>query len=112
MCGNPAANISFETQPRFNLAIAQRGFLGEIFTAMLGRQNATPELFAEIRDMAFKDLGALYALDPDFFGFICRRCTAAYCRACWRDVYPTFDQGQYDETRGTCPRGHEQMLQD
>lgn len=111
-CNKPAANVSFATRPQFGLAIAQRGFLGEFFAAVLGRQNASAELFAEIRDLARKDLSALYALDSDFFGFICRRCGAAYCRECWKNVYPVFDDGYYDETRGTCPRGHEQMLQD
>lgn len=111
-CSEPAAAISFATQRKFGLAIAQHGFLGDVFAAMLGRHNVTAELFAEIRDLARKDLSALHAMDPDFFGFICRRCGAAYCRNCWKNVYPTFDDGYYDETRGTCPRGHEQMLQD
>lgn len=111
-CSKPAVNISFEPQGQFGLAIAQRGFLGEVFAAVLGRQNVTAELFAEIRDLAGKDLSKLHGIDADFFGFICRRCVAAYCRDCWKNVYPTFDDGLYDETRGTCPRGHEQMLQD
>jgi len=80
---------------------------------MLGRQDVTPELFAEIRDLAHKDdMRSLITIDPDFFGFICGRCDRPYCQDCWTNVYPTFDDGFYDETRGTCPRGHEQSLDD
>jgi hypothetical protein len=77
-CGKPAAEISFAAGREFGLAIARRGFIGDVFAGMLGRQDATPELFAEIRGLARKDdLRSLIAIDPDFFGFICGRCDAA-----------------------------------
>ena len=111
-CGQPVVEISFAITREMGRAIAQHGFLGAVSAAVIGQQSASSDLFAEIRDLAGKDLTLLHAMDPDFFGFVCRRCGAAYCRKCWTNVYPTFDDGYYDETRGTCPRGHEQMLQD
>ncbi|MBO2449137.1 hypothetical protein J4573_18680 [Actinomadura barringtoniae] len=43
--------------------------------------------------------------------FLCRECGDVYC---WTDWKPsvTFDDGFYDETRGTCPRGHRQTIDD
>jgi hypothetical protein len=58
------------------------------------------------------DLLELHRLDSDAFGFICGKCGFAYCIDCWENVHETFDEGFHDDTRGRCPEGHEQMLQD
>jgi hypothetical protein len=56
----------------------------------------------------------LRAIEWDLAVFCCRGCDVNYCRSCWTtwvefaDDYPGF----YDSTRGRCPRGHEQMLDD
>lgn len=111
-CNEPAATISFAEEPNFGLIIGQRGFMADIFAGMLGPHDADPRLFAQIQSLAQKDLQSLRAMDPDFFTFICGRCRVAYCCACWTDVHDTYDDGIYGHTLGTCPRGHEQSLQD
>jgi hypothetical protein len=50
--------------------------------------------------------------DPDFFAFVCRQCGVVYCEKCWTIGPPEFDEGFYDCTHGTCPKGHAQMLDD
>jgi len=58
------------------------------------------------------ELAELAREDPDLFGFVCRACGLAYCHGCWRVGPPEMDEGFYDRTRGTCPAGHEQTLDD
>ena len=55
---------------------------------------------------------ALYALDPELAPFYCPACDRAYCGEHWRrrDVFD--DEGFHDSIRGTCPQGHERMLED
>ena len=50
--------------------------------------------------------------DPDLFAFVCRQCAVVYCEKCWTVGPPEFDDGFYDCTRGTCPKGHRQTLDD
>ena len=75
------------------------------FTSTL-TQAATDDVRAAIADAA-----ALYTLDPELVPFYCPDCDAAYCDAHWRreDV---FEDGLHDSIRGTCPQGHERMLED
>ena len=58
------------------------------------------------------NLAALAKADPDLFGFFCRACGSVYCSACWDIGAAEFDDGFYDCTRGTCPQGHEQVVDD
>ena len=48
----------------------------------------------------------------DFVAFYCETCGQAYCDQCWRIGTPVFDEGFYDYTLGTCPQGHEQVVDD
>jgi hypothetical protein len=57
-------------------------------------------------------LAALADEEQDLFGFVCGECGVAYCGRCWDIGPPLFDEGFYDCTRGTCPKGHEQTLDD
>lgn len=52
--------------------------------------------------------------DWEVFGFYCRRCEKAYCHKHWSpEVFFDPDyEGWYDCTRGTCPAGHRQVLND
>jgi hypothetical protein len=47
----------------------------------------------------------------DMAPFYCGDCQANYCYADWRPVV-IMDDGFYDCTRGTCPAGHEHLLED
>jgi hypothetical protein len=61
---------------------------------------------------AIADAGALHALDPELVPFYCPACGHAYCGEHWtrRDVFD--DDGWHDSIRGTCPHGHERLLED
>jgi hypothetical protein len=93
-----AAGTSTERIYRISMEIAQRA--------------VDRELFNKIRILIERDLLELHGLDSDAFGFICRTCGCAYCINCWENVRETFDEGFHDDTRGRCPKGHEQMLRD
>jgi len=67
---------------------------------------------AWVRRITTEPLGELAKTDPDLFGFVCRACSLAYCTACWSVGRPEMDEGFYDCTRGTCPAGHTQTLDD
>jgi len=62
-----------------------------------------------IRTSALVDLSRE---DSDLFAFVCRPCAVAYCAKCWNIGPPEFDDGFYDCTRGACPKGHTQTLDD
>lgn len=53
----------------------------------------------------------LRRVDWDLTAFVCHDCGLAYCPSCWT-TWPLFDDGFYDCTRGSCPMGHEQDLDD
>jgi hypothetical protein len=75
------------------------------FTSTL-TQKATDGVRAAIADAA-----ALHAIDPELAPFYCPECERSYCGAHWRreDV---FEGDFHDSIRGTCPEGHERMLED
>lgn len=58
-----------------------------------------------------RDPAALYALHPEFAPFWCPGCAQVYCADHWRR-FEVEEEGFHEETRGTCPRGHERMLLD
>ncbi|HSU16718.1 hypothetical protein [Longimicrobium sp.] len=43
--------------------------------------------------------------------FFCPECDACYCRDHWR-MEMDLDEGFFDCTWGTCPRGHRRMIED
>jgi len=60
------------------------------------------------------DVAALHRMDVELAPFYCPECRAVYCGQCWRTWHVFDDEmpGWLDETRGTCPNGHERMLVD
>jgi hypothetical protein len=58
------------------------------------------------------DAAALARFDREYANFRCPSCEACYCVDHWSDVIPEMDEGFYDATWGTCPRGHRVMLDD
>lgn len=50
-------------------------------------------------------------LDWELAAFCCPSCVLNYCPKCWK-TWVEFDEGFYDCTRGRCPQGHEQILDD
>ncbi|HLE29203.1 MAG TPA: hypothetical protein VI793_13845 [Anaerolineales bacterium] len=82
-------------------------FLGEVIK--FGEYAGLLKLFELL---ARADYAAARAEDPDFIGFFCDDCQKVYCQACWQIGPPEFDEGFYDCTRGACPQGHEQIVDD
>lgn len=58
----------------------------------------------------------IHAIDPEWAPWYCPNCDAIYCRDHWLMQIEFEDDGGlpgwYDLTRGTCPRGHERVLDD
>jgi predicted RNA-binding Zn-ribbon protein involved in translation (DUF1610 family) len=95
-CENVAATLS----------CANGTLTRETFTGTLS-QRETPRVRAAIGDAR-----ALHALDPELAPFHCPACGRTYCGDHWR-VEDVFDEdGFHDAIRGTCPEGHERLLED
>lgn len=74
--------------------------------------TAMPTAIDPIRTaIATDDARVLHAIDPEYTPFYCPTCDSSYCADHWktRDV---FDNGWHDSIRGTCPHGHERLLED
>jgi hypothetical protein len=89
--------------------LVEEGFLGKT-SLRLG--SAAAARVAQALERA--DAAALYALDLEYAPFYCPACDAVYCHECWRTFLVFADDlpGWLEETRGTCPQGHERMLSD
>jgi hypothetical protein len=77
----------------------------ESFTSVL-TQRETPAARAVIGDAR-----ALYELDLELAPFYCPRCDRSYCGEHWASA-DVFEDGMHDSIRGTCPEGHERLLED
>ena len=102
VCAGLAAR--FEIRERY---LARSEWFGSCLKPM-----SEPAALALIDRIRTGDLGVLQREDPDFYAFVCRQCGVAYCQRCWKVGWPEFDDGFYDCTRGECPKGHEQTLDD
>jgi len=65
-----------------------------------------------IEGLRWQDSAVLAGVDAEYANFRCPACGENYCRDHWVDVIPEIDEGFYDATFGTCPRGHRVMLDD
>jgi hypothetical protein len=113
-CGRAAAEIAllpatvtgaspWQTRDR----LERTDFLGTL--TKFGAAEALVALFDAIDQ---GDFATAASLDDDFVAFHCTACDQVYCDTCWRLSPPVFDAGFYDYTLGTCPRGHEQVVDD
>jgi hypothetical protein len=113
-CGRAAAEISLLPSGTITGGAAStRDRLERAdFMGTLTRFGSPAELKKLFEAVSRGDYANARQIDSDFVGFHCRRCEAVYCQACWRLSPPVIDQGFYDYTLGTCPHGHEQMVDD
>ena len=84
-----------------------------VVTSPLGRASFRmgPRAGGAGAAVAAGDASTLYRLDPEFAPFWCPRCESSYCDRHWiRRV--VMDDGFYDCTYGTCPAGHQRLLDD
>ena len=75
------------------------------FTSVL-TQRETPAVRAAIGSAR-----ALYELDFELAPFYCPACDRSYCGEHW-NATDVFEDGVHDSIRGTCPEGHERLLED
>jgi hypothetical protein len=83
-------------------------FLGTVW------QAASPETAAVVQaiiDDGTADPLALREVSWDLAPFYCPDCQLNYCARDWH-TYVLVDEGFYDCTMGTCPRGHRHMVDD
>ena len=101
-CSGEAARISLSPN-----GLRRIGFIGEV--TKFGDAGQLHRLLEMVRSA---DFASARGADADFVAFHCRECNRSYCERCWRIGPPEFDDGFYDCTRGTCPEGHEQTVDD
>lgn len=94
------------------LDLDAEGLRRESFTGTLAQplpRGPGPALRAAV---AAGDARALHAVDPELVPCFCPECGQSYCGEHWttRDVFD--DDGFHDAIRGTCPEGHERLLED
>lgn len=82
------------------------------FMGTITRFGSPAELATLFEAVRRGDFAAARGIDPDFVAFHCRGCGAVYCQDCWQIGPPVFEEGFYDYTLGTCPAGHEQVVDD
>lgn len=74
--------------------------------------GAAPRPLVELcRGADVLDPTQLHSIDPELAAFLCRIRQRVYCCDCWA-TWVEFDDGFYDCTRGRCPQGHIQTLDD
>lgn len=106
-CGVVAATLSVQDAGHtvYDRPWYQLKFLGEstgiapagLVELLAGRDEVDPF-----------DVGRLAG---DLGAFCCAGCGLNFCAKCWA-TWIEFDEGFYDCTRGRCPSGHEQLLDD
>jgi len=57
------------------------------------------------------DAAALYQVEHLWAPFYCPTCACVYCRKHWV-IVPEYDEGYFDCSYGTCPKGHRRMAED
>ncbi|MGH2523016.1 MAG: hypothetical protein ACRDH2_10985 [Anaerolineales bacterium] len=113
-CGRAAAEIALlpssqtgETIWHDRDRLERTDFLGKV--VKFGQWETLNEFFETLRQ---GDYAATWGDDADFVAFHCHTCGRVYCEQCWQVGSPVFDEGFYDYTLGTCPQGHEQVVDD
>ena len=87
--------------------LQRTGFIGHVT-----KYGAVDELRRLLELIHAADFPRARDGNSDFVAFHCRECNRSYCERCWRIGPPEFDEGFYDYTSGTCPEGHEQIVDD
>jgi hypothetical protein len=95
VCGKQAGTLTCEN-----------GKLRRVSSTSVLTQRETPQVRAAIGNAA-----ALFALDFELAPFYCPQCDRSYCGAHWNTT-DVFEGDVHNSIRGTCPNGHERLLED
>jgi len=108
VCGQMAGLVQLFNKPPYE--IVRSGLLRNLQAAVTELDYA--RAFSAI---ASGDVREIYSYDFELAPFFCPPCGKVYCASHWniRNVFDN-DDGyiSLDSVRGTCPHGHERMLQD
>lgn len=128
-CGQVAATVTYippyYSDPRFEPPLPPDvpeglGRLGEEHARLSIDGGPVPITFGLIDPATLEpvlsalhagDAGRLSAVDSEYANFYCRRCKANYCDLHW-ETEVVIDEGFYDCTYGTCPKGHRSIIND
>jgi hypothetical protein len=87
-------------------AFVIRGFVGV-------SSESVGALSAELRQALERgNVPQLHALNPQWAPFYCEACARSYCIAHWNAAPRFDDEGFTDGFYGSCPAGHDRMLDD
>jgi hypothetical protein len=100
-CGRPAGTFAL-----IGHDIVLATFLGRMTLPVA--DNDLDDVCGLLED---RDVEALNARDSEWTPFWCPVCKLSFCGTHWAQE-TLFDDGFFDEIRGTCPRGHTQQLWD
>lgn len=69
------------------------------------------KILKDLRNNKLRELDEILRKDFDGLDFYCRECNKVYCENHF-SLLPVWDDGFYDYTLGTCPKGHERIVDD
>jgi hypothetical protein len=107
VCGAVAGRVEVVPSPTG----AGNRLVHSVFASGWEQASRTETYAAAAQALRGGDPRALWALNAEWAPFYCPECRACYCRSHWREAME-FDEGFYDCTHGTCPRGHTRLLDD
>lgn len=112
-CRRPAGTVAYVRSLR--ASEADRRYYGRIHgfvgNPVVGGTGQGPDA-AILEALTAMDAAKLYDLDPGYAPFFCDACRACYCYRHW-NARPRYEEdGWYDDTVGTCPSGHDAIIDD
>lgn len=108
LCGREAGAIELSGSP-------QDGEIRRASVTSVLTQPVTSDAYRKIRAaLRSATPRALFEVDPELVPCFCPTCDASYCGDHWTrwDVFDEDVPAWHDSIRGSCPRGHERMLED
>jgi hypothetical protein len=82
-----------------------------IGTAWVATSRVVVDAVQALIDEGDVDPLALRDINLELAPFYCPDCQLNYCRSDW-NINIVFDEGFYDYTMGTCPQGHQYVVDD
>lgn len=106
LCGQEAVRLHLpEGKERLVVASALRRF-------SIARGRGDPAVASALDGNGLNPLHQLLEDERyDGLDFYCPECDQLFCEDHW-DLEPYFDEGFYDFTEGTCPKGHKRIVDD
>ena len=111
VCGKTAGDLSIVTGCASAGGEQRKALVVRSFICEWQRELAGPEVEEFSRLLQERDAAGLFARNIELVPFYCLECDKIYCRDHW-ECAPAYDDGFYDCTKGTCPKGHTRTMDD